>query len=598
MSIADKLTSILDSKTAIKEALLEKGVPEVSDVLSDYPGYILNIPSGGDSPVPDIPIPEWTYPENWIDMEQVLNDNVIEGYPYRIAQLLGPGTSVKSSIISISQDPSTSQLLDITVPVRFSDGGYYELTNGGGATEHTWTCGKDEYRWIIYYYNVEEFKLTPYISWDCIYCVIDGLKLYGITGTSSENQVQKPNYSQYSFSFRRLLECIKGINSAELVTVGNDSFTNCNSLYKIDIPIGSFTGCSSVFSSCNRLQKVPEIKTSTEDIKRFDSIFYGCSSLKEIPETIKTDNGTSFFNMFDGCSSLKEIPETIKTDNGNGFSSMFSGCSLLKEIPESIKTDNGTNFNNMFNGCSSLKEIPESIKTDNGTNIDSMFTYCSSLREIPETIKTDKCSSLAGVFNGCYNLVTIPETFKTSHITSFSMTFNYCNSLRELPNNFDTSSSTNFSSIFGGCNSLREIPSLNVYKSTAYSFSSGSLPSGGNLIKLKNFILNPSISYPSLPNSRYLTDLSMDISGCTQSQLTTMPNSLPSLTNFESLGSIDVAMNFSKCPYLTHASLMSILNSLSEVTTTLKLTLGEINLAKLTEEEIAIGTSKGWSIIA
>ena len=572
MSIADKLTSILDSKTAIKEALLEKGVPEVSDVLSDYPGYILNIPSGGDSPVPDIPIPEWTYPENWIDMEQVLNDNVIEGYPYRIAQLLGPGTSVKSSIISISQDPLTSQLLDITVPVRFSDGGYYELTNGGGATEHTWTCGKDEYRWIIYYYNVEEFKSTPYISWDCIYCVIDGLKLHGITGTSAESNVQVPNYSQYSFSYRRLLEYIKGINSAELVTVGNNSFTNCNSLYKIDIPIGSFTGCFSVFSSCNRLQKVPEIKTSTEDIKSFNSMFYGCSSLKEIPKTIKTDNGTS-------------------------FNSMFYGCSLLKEIPETIKTDNGTGFTSMFNGCSSLKEIPKTIKTDNGTSIDGMFTYCSSLREIPETIKTDKCSSLSQVFNSCYSLVTIPESIKTSHITKFSMTFNECHSLRELPKDFNTDSATSFSTMFSGCTALKEIPYLNISKAGAYDFSSA-LPSKGNLVKLKNFILNPSLSYPSLPDSSYLTDLSIDISGCKQSQLTTMPNNLYSLTNFESLGSIDVAMNFSKCPYLTHASLMSILNSLSDVTCTLKLTLGAINLAKLTEEEIAIGTSKGWSIIA
>ena len=597
MSIADKLTSILDSKTAIKEALLEKGVPEVSDVLSDYPGYILNIPSGGDSPVPDIPIPEWTYPENWIDMEQVLNDNVIEGYPYRIAQLLGPGTSVKSSIISISQDLSTSQLLNITVPVRFSDGGYYELTNGGGATEHTWTCGKDEYRWIIYYYNVEEFKLTPYISWDCIYCVIDGLKLYGITGTSSESNVQKPNYSQYSFSFRRLLECIKGINSAELVTVGENSFTNCSSLYKIDIPIGSFTSCSSVFSSCVRLQKVPEIRTSTENINRFDSMFYGCSLLKEIPETVKTDNGTSLNNMFSGCSSLREIPENIKTDNGTNFSYMFNGCSSLKEIPETVKTDNGTNFTWMFAYCPLLKEIPETIKTDNGTNIENMFYGCSSLREIPETIKTDKCSSLAGVFSYCFSLVTIPETIKTSHITSFSMTFNTCSSLRELPKNFNTDSATSLSSAFSGCTSLKEIPYLNTSKVSAYNFSS-SLPSGTGLIKLKNFILNPSISYPSVPNSSCLTDLSMDISGCTQSQLTAMPNSLPSLTNFESLGSIDVAMNFSKCPYLTHASLMNILNSLSEVTSTLKLTLGEINLAKLTEEEIAIATSKGWSIIA
>lgn len=46
MAIADKLQSILDSKSAIKSAIESKGVVDVGDVLADYPDKIANIPSG------------------------------------------------------------------------------------------------------------------------------------------------------------------------------------------------------------------------------------------------------------------------------------------------------------------------------------------------------------------------------------------------------------------------------------------------------------------------------------------------------------------------------------------------------------------------
>ena len=47
---------------------------------------------------------------------------------------------------------------------------------------------------------------------------------------------------------------------------------------------------------------------------------------------------------------------------------------------------------------------------------------------------------------------------------------------------------------------------------------------------------------------------------------------------------------------LTHDSLMSIINNLATVTTTQTLTLGSTNLAKLSSEEKAIATNKGWTL--
>jgi hypothetical protein len=41
---------------------------------------------------------------------------------------------------------------------------------------------------------------------------------------------------------------------------------------------------------------------------------------------------------------------------------------------------------------------------------------------------------------------------------------------------------------------------------------------------------------------------------------------------------------------------MSIINNLMTVTSTKTLTLGATNLAKLTADEVAIATNKGWTV--
>lgn len=59
---------------------------------------------------------------------------------------------------------------------------------------------------------------------------------------------------------------------------------------------------------------------------------------------------------------------------------------------------------------------------------------------------------------------------------------------------------------------------------------------------------------------------------------------------------LNKGLNVSKCNQLSHDSLLSILNACIETDSTLTLTLGADNLAKLSEEEKAIATSKGWTL--
>jgi hypothetical protein len=72
-----------------------------------------------------------------------------------------------------------------------------------------------------------------------------------------------------------------------------------------------------------------------------------------------------------------------------------------------------------------------------------------------------------------------------------------------------------------------------------------------------------------------------------------------SLENIVIEGKIGQDVSFNASPKLTHDSLMSIINALynySDTTTTKTLTLGTVNLAKLTDVEKAIATEKGWTL--
>ena len=49
---------------------------------------------------------------------------------------------------------------------------------------------------------------------------------------------------------------------------------------------------------------------------------------------------------------------------------------------------------------------------------------------------------------------------------------------------------------------------------------------------------------------------------------------------------------------LSQEVILRFINNLAKVTTSPTLTLGAINLAKLTEDQIAIATNKGWTVVA
>lgn len=259
---------------------------------------------------------------------------------------------------------------------------------------------------------------------------------------------------------------------------------------------------------------------------------YGEERIPLLELNPNTSNVTDMHNLFSGCNFLKSIP-AMNTQNVTNMSYMFNGCVELSTVPL-LNTSNVTNMFSMFCRCVSLTEIPI-LDTGKVTDMTEMFSDCSSLRQIP-LLDTKSCTSMSGMFRNCSSITEIPE--------------------------LDTSNVTNMYTMFIKCTSLATVPMLDASKTTDVWFMFDKCPSLVMLGGLKNL----GMSYASI----------------------------------WSAGESRATLNLSDSPLLTHDSLMNVINNLYDIKSKgVKpqiLKLGDTNKAKLTAEEIAIATNKGWNV--
>ena len=189
--------------------------------------------------------------------------------------------------------------------------------------------------------------------------------------------------------------------------------------------------------------------------------------------------------------------------------------------------------------------------TSSVTNTDTMFGDCSSLQSIP-LLDTSSVTYMNSMFWNCLNLQSIPQ-LDTSKVTNMDSMFHNCSSLTSIPQ-LDTSNVTNMDSMFYACSNLQSIPLLDCSSVTTESAPLG----WSNLSKLT------------------------DIGG------------------FKDL-KVNWSSNFlDRVPNATVESLMNVINNLYDLTAnglsgkTLK--FGTTNLNKLTDEQKAVATNKGWTL--
>lgn len=268
-------------------------------------------------------------------------------------------------------------------------------------------------------------------------------------------------------------------------------------------------------------------------------LFKNDYKLKYAP-IIDISQSTDSSQMFCGCPSLFSVP-MLDTSNVVDMDGMFYNCAGLKII-QPLDTSNVINMSRMFYGCKSLETIPQ-FNTSNVDNMEEMFSDCYNLKSIP-LLDTSKVTNMMGMFCGCKSLETVP-TLDISNVTDMSYMFEYCESLVYVPQ-WDTSHVTSMCQMFTGCESLETVPMLDA------------------------------------------TNVEDDMSGVFYL--------CHNLVNFGGFKNLKKDLWLFSSNKLSHESLMNVINNLAVVNEPTKLELGSTNLSKLTDDEIAIATNKGWTV--
>ena len=125
------------------------------------------------------------------------------------------------------------------------------------------------------------------------------------------------------------------------------------------------------------------------EIKNMNSMFYNCSSLKELDlSKFNTDKVTDMSYMFNDCVNLLSLDlSNFNTVNVKDMFGMFYNCRSLTILDLSkFNTSNVTDMSYMFNNCSSLNNLDLSkFNTTNVTDMSYMFDKCFK-EEQPSTL--------------------------------------------------------------------------------------------------------------------------------------------------------------------------------------------------------------------
>ena len=222
---------------------------------------------------------------------------------------------------------------------------------------------------------------------------------------------------------------------------------------------------------------------------------------------------------------------------GNNKVSMKSGYTATTGFKDFL--EHGGIFT--YTDYTDLTGILKYSDTENLTSTKNMFLYCYNLSSIP-LLNTSKVTDMRSMFEHCDNLTSIPK-LDTSNVVSMLYMFQYCFKLTSIPQ-LDTSNVTNMAYMFFYCRILTTIPKLDA------------------------------------SNVTNMTDIFYSCNKLEQIHMTGMK----------------VSFNISSSTLFTRDALLEILNNLATVTSTQTLTMGQTNLAKLTDEDKSIATNKGWTL--
>ena len=246
------------------------------------------------------------------------------------------------------------------------------------------------------------------------------------------------------------------------------------------------TDLSNAFNGCRNLSSIPLLDTtnSFENVTNFNSCFYNCSGLQEIPYDSNSGTGlfdgcanvTNYGACFLGCTGFKgEIPPGIfkNSPKVTSFYYVFGGCTnLTGGLPVGMfdYAPEVRDVSYAFYNCNKLTGTIDPNLLANSPNIINaalMFSYCTGLTgEVPEGLfgNCPNITDFRNCFKNCRNITSInPNALKNASANdiNFRGMFENCTSLTEIPEGlFDniTGTGNTMERMFARCSGLTTIP--------------------------------------------------------------------------------------------------------------------------------------------
>lgn len=440
-----------------------------------------------------------------------------------------------------------------------------------------------------------------------------GLADYCFQKCTSLQNISIPNkviaISQYCFDGCTSLS--KVTLSKSLTSIGQYAFQNCSNLYDIVIPneIESLQINQYAFSGCSLDNEAVSKLASLCSGTIYSYAFANITSITEITASYVTNY------YFSGCTNLKKATILNPLNSGNFGQYVFNNCSNLTTV---ILPNNATKLDDyMFNGNTSLTNI--NIPTSLISIGSSAFSGCTKLTSINIP---DKVTSIGtNAFYNCTNLTSViisenanytlgQYAFQSTGVTDACVAdimshassvntyiFDKCNSLENVEVDYF------WTNMFSNCSNLKTAKSNRAISSGTgdnvfyndKALESVILADGITIIGTAVFYGCTSLKTVYLPSS---------ITTATNSSLTSTSSYYYIFYNCTALEDVqlgqdwNMSLRLNVSNNLTVDSMVAMFNSLKDLTgeTTKTLTLGSTNLAKLSDEQKEIATSKNWTL--
>ena len=396
----------------------------------------------------------------------------------------------------------------------------------------------------------------------------------------------------------------------------NNMFSNCSSLTSLDISnwdTANVTDISGMFRGCKSLTNLHVPKLCTNKVTNIALVFHQCEKLETITglETWDTSNVTKMgedgwkeSGTFQQCRSLKALDiSNWDLSKCKIMYKTFCDCEALETLKVDFTGSKPNVISYLFSGNAKLPEIQglNTLDISEVTQMDTLFTNCKSLTSdaLACTANWKLAQKSQFLLQGCSSLTSVDfaSNWDVSDAVYMNQIFANCSNLTKIDlSKWNVSKALALSNMFDGCEKLTELKlNFTVNNAKLNSFIAGC----ASLTDLSNMVLSGTtsdINYFAFRVPATTLDLSgLDMSAATTDiGIYTFINS--KIVEFYPPTNINVNIDIRNTATLSTASIVRIFNSVMTTTETRTIILGSVVLNKLTENQIAIATNKGWTV--